>query len=67
MLQGMGSSGGASALLLPLILEGRVINILYVEGGAGELNARVDELQRLQDMASLAFRILILKNKLLHL
>jgi hypothetical protein len=67
MLQGMGSRGGGFALLLPLLLEGRVINILYVEGEPGELNGRIEELKRLQDMASLAFRILILKSKLLRL
>jgi hypothetical protein len=67
MLKGIGSSGSEAVLLLPLLLEGRVVNILYVEGDREELTGRVADLQRLQEMASLAFRILILKSKLLRL
>lgn len=66
MLKGVGSSGTETALLLPLLLENRVVNILYVEGDREELAERIDELQRLQEMAGLAFRILILKSKLLR-
>jgi hypothetical protein len=66
MLRSIGSDGTETVLLLPLLLEGRVINILYLEGGREELTERVAELQRLQEMAALAFRILILKSKLLR-
>jgi hypothetical protein len=66
MLKGIGSSGTKTILLLPLLLEGRVVNILYVEGDREELAERVSGLRQLQEMAGLAFRILILKSKLLR-
>lgn len=66
MLRGIGSDGSETALLLPLLLEGRVVNILYVEGDREELAKRISELRQLQEMASLAFKILIFKNKLLR-
>jgi hypothetical protein len=66
MLRGIGSDGSETALLLPLLLEGRVVNILYVEGEREELAKRVSELRQLQEMASLAFQILIFKSKLLR-
>jgi len=66
MHQSLGTGGGESALLLPLLLESRVINIVYVEGCPELLKGRFAHLQRVQEMASLAFRILNLKSKLLR-
>ncbi len=67
LLRGLGGDKPEAALLVPLILDGRVVNLLYGDGGPGQLVAQVGALQRLQEMAGLAFRILILKNRLLQL
>lgn len=55
----------ACALLIPLLMMGRVVAILYVDGGAGELGDRVVDMQKLIGKAAMAFEILILKNKIL--
>ncbi len=67
LLRSLGGNKPEGALLVPLILDGRVVNLFYGDGGPGQLIAQVGALQRLQEMAGLAFRILILKNKLLQL
>ena len=53
------------ALLVPLLMMGRVVAIFYVDGGAGELGERVIDMQKLIGKAAMAFEILILKNKIL--
>jgi hypothetical protein len=65
MLAGMGGHAPSSALLLPLMLMGRVVAILYVEGGKTPLADRLADLQKLVGKAAMAFEILILKNKIL--
>ncbi|MCD4688527.1 MAG: hypothetical protein K8R55_04230 [Desulfuromonadaceae bacterium] len=67
LLSSLGGDKPEAALLVPLTLDGRVVNLLYGDGGPGQLVAQVGVLQRLQEMAGLAFRILILKNRLLQL
>ncbi|OEU63889.1 MAG: hypothetical protein BA870_11410 [Desulfuromonadales bacterium C00003094] len=67
LLRSLGGDKPEAALLVPLTLDGRVVNLLYGDGGPGQLVAQVGALQRLQEMAGLAFRILILKNRLLQL
>ncbi|OEU52023.1 MAG: hypothetical protein BA871_00540 [Desulfuromonadales bacterium C00003096] len=67
LLRSLGGNKPEAALLVPLILDGRVVNLFYGDGGPGQLVAQVGALQRLQEMAGLAFRILILKNRLLQL
>lgn len=66
LLQGLGGEKPEAALLVPLILDGRVVNLLYGDGRPDQLVSQVRFLQQLQEMAGLAFRILILKNKLLQ-
>lgn len=66
LLQGLGGEKPEAALLVPLILEGRVVNLLYGDGRPEQLVSQVGALQQLQEMAGLAFRILILKNRLLQ-
>jgi hypothetical protein len=66
LLHSLGGEKPEAALLVPLVLDGRVVNLLYGDGGPGQLVAQVGALQRLQEMAGLAFRILILKNRLLQ-
>ncbi|MEZ4600690.1 MAG: hypothetical protein R2940_12955 [Syntrophotaleaceae bacterium] len=66
MLESMGNAVGDSVLLLPLLLEDRVINILYLEGEPEVLRERMTDLARLQEMSSLAFQILLCKSRLLR-
>lgn len=66
LLRSLGGDKPEAALLVPMILDGRVVNLLYGDGGPGQLVAQVGALQRLQEMAGLAFRILILKNRLMQ-
>jgi hypothetical protein len=65
MLAGMGGGTPSSALLIPLIMMGRVVAIIYVDGGKEPLADRLADLQTLVGKASIAFEILILKNKIL--
>jgi len=67
LLRSLGGDKPEAALLVPVTLDGRVVNLLYGDGDPGQLVAQVGALQRLQEMAGLAFRILILKNRLLQL
>lgn len=54
-----------SVLVMPVVVLGRVVDILYVEGGEGDLADRLPEVQRLLSKASLAFEILICRDKIL--
>lgn len=65
MLAGMGGGAPSTALLLPLMMMGRVVAIIYVDGGKEPLSNRLADLQTLVGKASIAFEILILKNKIL--
>jgi hypothetical protein len=65
MLAGTGGGESTSALLIPLVMMGRVVSIVYVDGGKEPLTNRLTELHRLVGKAAMAFEILILKNKIL--
>jgi hypothetical protein len=65
MISEMGGDTPSSALLVPMMLMGRVVAIVYVEGGKEPLANRLAELQRLVGKVAMAFEILILKNKIL--
>jgi hypothetical protein len=67
MLQEFGGRMPETALLLPLFMLGRVVGILYIDGGSSETRARIGDLQRLIAKAIMAFEILILKKKILTL
>lgn len=67
MMEGMGGGKPAAALLMPLIVAGRVVMVLYVEGGETDLGERFIELHRLLAKAVLAFEILIFREKILML
>jgi len=54
-----------TALLLPIVMQGRVICILYVAGPADKINDAFFELQKVVQKATLALEILILRNKIL--
>jgi hypothetical protein len=65
MLAGIGCEAPSSALLIPLMLMGRVVAIVYLDGGKEPLANRLADLQKLVGKAAMAFEILILKNKIL--
>jgi hypothetical protein len=65
ILTALGGGKCPNALLIPLMMMGRVVAILYVDGGAGDLGNWVVDLQKLVGKAAMAFEILILKNKIL--
>ena len=65
MLAGIGGGSPSSALLLPLTIMGRVVAIIYVDGGNEPVATRLTDLQKLVGKAGMAFEILILKNKIL--
>ncbi len=65
MLQGIGVTKPVTAGLIPLLIMGRVVNILYVDGGKVVLGERLDELQQIINKAAMAFEILILRNKIM--
>ena len=65
ILAALGGGTPMTQLLVPLVMAGRVIAVLYVEGGTLQLDERVSELQTLLGKGSLAFEILILRNKIL--
>lgn len=67
LIEGLGGGKPETALLMPLIIAGRVVNVIYVEGGEKELSERVTELQKLLTKAALAFEILICRDKILML
>jgi len=65
MLEWMGGGQPATAMLLPLLIMGRVVNIIYAEGKEKELGTRFVELQKLLTKSVLAFEILIFRDKIL--
>jgi len=65
MLAGIGGDAPSSVLLIPLMLMGRVIAVVYLDGGKEPVANRLAELQKLVGKAAIAFEILILKNKIL--
>jgi hypothetical protein len=67
MLQEMGGTVPAAALLVPLLMMGRVVGILYADGKGINLGERLFDLQKLTARAAMAFEILVLKNKILSL
>ena len=67
MLQEMGGTVPTAALLVPLLMMGRVVGILYADGKGVNLGERLLDLQKLTARAAMAFEILVLKNKILSL
>lgn len=65
ILTGLGDGKPGSALVMPLVVLGRVVDILYLEGVEGDLADRLPEVQRLLGKAALAFEILICRDKIM--
>lgn len=67
IFQGLGGYLAPTCLLVPIQILGRVVAIIYVDGGNVDLSRRAVDLQNLAAKASMAFEILILKKKILTL
>ena len=65
MCAALGGDPPLNQLLAPLVLMGRVVAILYVDGTSRPLDENLAELQKLLSKVSMAFEILILKSKIL--
>lgn len=65
IIAGLGGEAPSAALVMPLVVLGRVVDILYLEGGQGDLADRLPEVQRLLTKAALAFEMLICRDKIL--
>jgi hypothetical protein len=65
LLATLGGKTPASVLVMPVVVLGRVVDILYLEGGEGDLADSLPEVQRLLNKAALAFEILICRDKIL--
>lgn len=65
LISAIGGKPPIAALLVPIAMMGKVVNILYVDGGEKELADTLLDIQRLANKASMAFEILILKNKIM--
>ncbi len=65
MFDALGERPGSTVLLVPIIKHERTICILYVSGPATILSGHFFDLQKLLQKASLAFDMLILRNKIL--
>ena len=67
MLQAFGDGVPDTALLVPMLMMGRVVGILYVDGKNLNLGESLPDLQNLTTKASMAFEILVLKSKILSM
>lgn len=65
LLDALGGGTPPRNVLVPLLMMGRVVAVLYVDGGDLPLDPELPQLQKLMAKASMAFEILILKSKIL--
>lgn len=65
ILTGLGGNVPEAALVMPLVVLGKVVDILYLEGGQSDLADKLPEVQRLLSKAALAFELLICRDKIL--
>jgi len=65
MLAGLGNVQPESSLILPIMLQKRTVALFYLDGSIDQLAGRQEELQKLMVKTSLAFEILLLRNKIL--
>ena len=61
----MGGNPPTTALLVPVIVMGRVVTVIYVDDDKANLPEKLLDLQKLAAKMAMAFEILILKNKIL--
>ncbi|OHB25646.1 MAG: hypothetical protein A2X84_05505 [Desulfuromonadaceae bacterium GWC2_58_13] len=66
MLQEFGGRLPKTVLLVPLVMMGRTVGIIYADDEDQALNDYLPEMQRLAVKVIMAFEVLILKNKILQ-
>lgn len=65
LLKALGVGSGTPLLVLPIIMLNKVVAAVVVSADMDALGTRLQELQKLVHKASLAFEMLIIKNKIL--
>ncbi len=65
IMEALGGGTPFNNLLVPLVMMGRVVAVLYVGGGSTPLEGKLLEIQKLIGKAAMAFEILILKSKIM--
>jgi len=65
LLKALGVGSGTPLLVLPIVMLKKVVAVVVVSAGMDALGKRLQELQKLVYKASLAFEMLIIKNKIL--
>ncbi len=65
IMEALGGGTPFNNLLVPLVMMGRVVAVLYVGGGSTPLEEKLPEIQKLIGKATMAFEILILKSKIM--
>jgi len=65
ILKILGAGSGTPLLVLPIVMLKKVVAVVVVSAGMDALGKRLLELQKLVYKASLAFEMLIIKNKIL--
>ena len=65
ILTALGAASGTPLLVLPIVMLNKVVAVVVVSADMDALGKRLQELQKLVHKASLAFEILIIKNKIL--
>lgn len=64
LLEALGSAAPERVLVVPMVLSGRLIGLIYVENRKLDLSGLVGEVQKLANMLAIGLEILILRNKL---
>lgn len=65
LLKALGGGPGTPLLVLPIIMHNKVVALVVVSADMASLGRKLQELQKLVYKASLAFEMLIIKNKIL--
>jgi len=65
LMSRFGTKTPETVLLIPLLLRGRLVSILYVQDNVSIISDKLAELQRLVNKSAMAFEMLVLKNKIL--
>lgn len=65
LVEVLGGKAPTAALLMPVVIMGRVVDVIYLEGDGQDLSGRVSEVQKLLVKAAYAFEMLICREKIL--
>jgi len=66
LIDKLGGKWPSAVLLLPIMMMGKLVSILYLEGDREQLEKKLPDMQRLTYKTAMAFDILILKNKIMR-